>query len=319
MNSDVKIVCPECFSNLDDQGKYLVCVLCGEKFLLKEGIPSFTELNPLFEGRFIGQLKPSRFENRWFYPILENVDIGRRRIAFLKKCLKPLSKKSLILDIGCGGGGWGLTLNKYGNVAGMDVSMSSLRNAKSIYKDVVHASINRIPFPSNYFDAVVSSDVIGHIPYEEKAKAFSEMYRALKPGGFMIHAAIETDSNSVWFQFAKKYPDLFKTHHINKHGHIGLELPSVIIDRCKEIGFEIKKVEKMHALVLYPELLLGWFDNEYKSKSGVISVLVAISRKIERVKVLNQMTKLTLGSIETIMNHIINVNQATGLLICCRK
>jgi len=87
----------------------------------------------------------------------------------------------------------------------------------------------------------------------------------------MVQSAIETDSNSCWFRFAKKYSDLFKTHHIDKHGYIGLELPSVIIERCKKIGFNIKKVDKMHAMILYPSLLSAWFDNEYRNKKMIIS------------------------------------------------
>lgn len=113
MNSNIEIVCPACLSRLSKLNEGLVCVNCGKKFLIKDGIPSFTELNVLFEDRFVEHLKPSRYENLWFYPTLEKVDIGRRRIAFLKKCLKSVNNKSLILDVGCGGGGWGVILKRY--------------------------------------------------------------------------------------------------------------------------------------------------------------------------------------------------------------
>ena len=192
---------------------------------------------------------------------------------------------------------------------GTDVSMGSLKYARNIYKQVVHASVTQLPFPSGYFDAVVSEDVLGHIPFDEKEKTYSEMYRVLKPGGLMVHAAIETDSNSCWFRFAKKYPDLFKIYHIDKHGHIGLELPSLIIERCKKIGFSIKKIDKIHAFILYPELLLGWFDNEYKSKSRAISALVAISQILNKSKKIRLMTNLLLGIVEKVVTPFINVNK----------
>ncbi len=319
MDRDIKIVCPNCLSKLSNRNQGLVCVHCEKEFPFIEGIHSFTELNPLFEGRFVEQLKPSRFENTWFYPILEKVDIERRRISFLKKCLRSLGKDSLIIDVGCGGGGWGVILKRWGTVVGMDVSIGSLRHARSVYEDVIHASITQIPFPSNYFDAVVSEDFLGHIPFDEKQKAYSEMYRVLKTGGLMVHAAIETDSNSSWFRFAKKYPDLFKTHHINKHGHIGLELPSIIIDRCQKIGFNIKEVEKMHALILHPSLLSAWFDNEYRNKSKVISASVAISKAIQKSKKGSLITNLILGIIEKMVNPFIDIDQATGLLLYCKK
>ena len=315
----IELLCPTCLTVLVKKGSSLFCKKCCQWYPVVNGIPSFTELNPLFEGRFIEHGKASRFENAWFYPILEKVDIGRRRISFLKKCLKSLCRKSLILDVGCGGGGWGLILKRYGAVVGMDISMASLKYAQSIYEDVVHSTVKQIPFPSDYFDAVVSEDVLGHIPFDEKQKAYSEMYRVLKPAGLMIHAAIETDSNSFWFRFAKKYPDLFKRYHIDKHGHIGLELPSLIIKRCRNIGFNIKKAEKMHALILYPSLFSAWFDNEYRRNSVVISGLVAISNAIQKSKKANLMTNLVLGIIEKIVNSFIDMDQATGLLLYCKK
>ena len=165
----------------------------------------------------------------------------------------------------------------------------------------------------------MSEDVLGHISFSEKEKTYSEMYRVLKPGGLMVHSAIETDSNSFWFRFAKKYSELFERHHVDKHGHIGLELPSVIVERCKKIGFSIKKVEKMHAIILYPSVFSAWFDNEYRNKSASISAIVAISNTIQKYKKVNLITNLFVGSIEKVINSFMDVNQATGLLLCCEK
>jgi ubiquinone/menaquinone biosynthesis C-methylase UbiE len=319
MNNNIKIACPICYTILNSQSVGLACAKCKKSFSYKEGIPSFTEVSPLFEGRFKEHIKNSKFEKKRFYLFLENFDISRRRISFLKKCLKLLNKNSLILDIGCGGGGCGVILKRYGYVIGLDISIGSLQYAKNIYEDVIHASVSRIPFTSNYFDAVVSEDVLGHIPFSEKDKTYTEMYRVLKPGGLMVHSAIETDSNSFWFRFAKKYPELFQRHHVEKHGHIGLELPSVIVERCNKIGFNIKKVEKMHAIILYPSIISAWFDNEYRNKSAAISAIVAISNTIQKSKKVEFITNLFVGSIEKVMNSFVDVNQATGLLLCCEK
>lgn len=313
----IKLVCCDCFSTLKNENNNLVCTVCGKLFPIQEEIFSFTEINSIFEGRFVECQRPA---NKWYSSILENFDISRRRINFLKKHLRYLDhKNSLILDIGCGGGGWGLTLKQYGLIVGIDVSFESLKYASNIYENVIHASVTKLPFPSNYFDVVVSEDVLGHIPISDKEKAFSEIHRVLKPGGFMIHAAIETDSKSRWFSFAKKYPDLFKKYHIDKHGHIGLELPSSIIERCKNMGFGIRKVEKMHAFVIYPELVTAWFDNEYKNKSRLIYALVKASRKINNSKKMQLLANLSLGIVEKMVNPFININQATGVLLTCEK
>jgi len=42
--------------------------------------------------------------------------------------------------------------------------------------DIMH-----IPFPDGYFDCIICSHVLGHVPDEKKA--VSEMYRVMKPGG----------------------------------------------------------------------------------------------------------------------------------------
>lgn len=56
--------------------------------------------------------------------------------------------------------------------------------------EIVCPTVTQLPFPSGYFDAVVSEDVLGHIPFDEKEKTYSEMYRVLRLGGLMVHAAL---------------------------------------------------------------------------------------------------------------------------------
>ena len=172
----------------------------------------------------------------------------------------------------------GFVLKQFGEVVGTDVSLKSLEYAKGVYSAVVHTSITGLPFPSDYFDAVVSSDVLGHIPTGEKTKAFSEMHRVLKKGGLMVHSAIETDSDNIWFRFAKKYPKLFQHHHIDKHGHTGLEMPSNMLSRCRVLGFDVLKVGKINAVILSPDAIISWFDNEYREKNKGIAILVQISK-----------------------------------------
>ena len=112
---------------------------------------------------------------------------------------------------------------------------------------------------------------------------------------------------------------MFQRHHVDKHGHIGLELPYVIVEGCKKIGFSIKKVDKMNAIILYPSIISAWFYNEYKNKSTAISAIVAISNTIQKAKKANFITNLFVGSIEKVINSFMDINQATGLLLCFEK
>ena len=52
-----------------------------------------------------------------------------------------------------------------------------------LYADHI-VDITSIPYPENYFDYIICSHVLGHVPDEERA--IDEMYRVLKPGGTAI-------------------------------------------------------------------------------------------------------------------------------------
>jgi hypothetical protein len=72
-----------------------------------------------------------------------------------------------------------------------------------VVNGVRHEDICNSSFPSEYFDFVLSSDVLEHVP--EPERAFSEIYRVLKPGGMhitvpfiesMTHSEIRAIENS---------------------------------------------------------------------------------------------------------------------------
>ncbi len=90
-----------------------------------------------------------------------------------------------ILELGCGGGRD--IFPNIGPTVGIDLSLSSLKNAKKIYDLVIQGRSKRIHFPDNFFDDIVSGDLLGYISFEEKDKLISEIYRCLKLGGRTIH------------------------------------------------------------------------------------------------------------------------------------
>jgi SAM-dependent methyltransferase len=73
----------------------------------------------------------------------------------------------------------------------------------------VHAKVQNLPFKSNYADYVESIDMIEHLPMKELSKAFSEMYRVLKPGGML--RIITTSFDDVvrsWLDASRELTDL---------------------------------------------------------------------------------------------------------------
>ena len=195
-----------------------------------------------------------------------------------------------------------------------------LSKAKNIYNDVVCADVTkRMPFEDNTFDYIVSSDLIGHIPTKGKEVMFSEMYRILKKEGMMIHVA-ETDSKNFIFKFAKKYPNFFKKYFIIEiGGHFGLELPSQLISRIRKIGFIPVYEKKIWGPIWPVEGYFGMFDNEYKTKSNFLRIIVGLSKMIGKNEYLKTAINCFLGPISNILELMMPLDNGQGMLLCYKK
>lgn len=99
-------------------------------------------------------------------------------------------RKGRLLDAGCGGGHLGLALMKQGDFTlhMTDISEDGLRIARKraeeqkVEAEYIRSDISCLPFLEESFDLVVSR---GSMPFwEEQVKAFEEIYRVLKPGGW---------------------------------------------------------------------------------------------------------------------------------------
>ena len=66
----------------------------------------------------------------------------------------------------------------------LDISESAIRNIEKMGGEAVVGDIINLPFKENFFDLVVTFEVLEHI--EDDKKAFSEIARVLKPSGFFL-------------------------------------------------------------------------------------------------------------------------------------
>jgi ubiquinone/menaquinone biosynthesis C-methylase UbiE len=98
-------------------------------------------------------------------------------------------ENKVVLDIGCGYGAFVLYASekKVKKVYGIEITEKDLATAKKcVEKENVELKVGsgiEIPFPDNYFDTVVSFEVLEHIPKNTENKMFSEINRVLKKGG----------------------------------------------------------------------------------------------------------------------------------------
>ena len=94
-----------------------------------------------------------------------------------------------ILDVGCGvGGPMGNLARRYGaSFTGINNNAYQIERAKLHTRDVrsvcrlIHGDYMQIPESDGYFDGAINIEALAHAP--DKAAAFRELYRVLRPGG----------------------------------------------------------------------------------------------------------------------------------------
>lgn len=116
----------------------------------------------------------------------------RKRVSAITKLL-PKVRNQKILDVGCGGGFYSFMVAKRGarDIVGIDLEEVCVRASRvnifgnvNILIDGVVADSTNLPFSAENFDLVLCIDVIEHV--EEDRKLIQELFRVLKPCGFLV-------------------------------------------------------------------------------------------------------------------------------------
>ena len=125
----------------------------------------------------------------------------------LKYCLEDLKKvQGVILDAGCGGGGFAKAVKHYRSglkVVGVDSNREAIKKVSKNPQGVEFrvGSLYKLPFEKESFDVVVVADVLEHL--ESPEKAIQEINRVLKKGG-LFHAFIPLEGElyalHFWFE-----------------------------------------------------------------------------------------------------------------------
>lgn len=123
------------------------------------------------------------------------------RLSYSLKFIDEDLKEAVVLDVGCGYGWVELNLLKRNikKIFGIEITEDDLTTAKLNVKDkrvqfVVGSAID-VPFKNDFFDMVVSWEVIEHIPTNTESKMFKEVHRVLKKNGTFY---LSTPYASFW-------------------------------------------------------------------------------------------------------------------------
>jgi SAM-dependent methyltransferase len=114
---------------------------------------------------------------------ISNIDSDLRYRPVVKITKKHGGKK--ILEVGAGGSGISSYLHNFrGKIYTLSPEPEIEKTDDGTIK--LKGDILRSRFKNNTFDIVISLDVIEHIRKKDRAKAWREMYRILKPKGIII-------------------------------------------------------------------------------------------------------------------------------------
>jgi len=191
-----------------------------------------------------------------------------------------IKKGDTVVDLGSGAGNdcfvaRALT-GSTGRVIGIDMTEPMLEKARSNVKKLGYTNvefrfgdIEEMPVESNTTDVVISNCVLNLVP--DKAKAFSEIYRILKPGGHLSVSDVVLRGD---------LPDKIKNA---AEMYAGCVSGAIDIDQyltmMSHSGLVNIKVQKEKMITIPDETLLNYLDNKglekfKESGSGIFSITV---------------------------------------------
>lgn len=176
--------------------------------------------------------------------------------------------KGKLLDFGCGSKPY-KHIFEVAEYIGTDIEVSG-HSHKNEYIDVYYDG-NTLPFAENTFDSILCSEVFEHLFNLEVM--LDELYRVLKPGGFMlITVPFVWDEHEIPYDFGR-YSSFGLTYLVEKHGfkveasHKSTTYFETIIQLRNayiyQHIFPKKKVFKLifNPLIIFPLTLWGLFWN----------------------------------------------------------
>jgi len=189
-----------------------------------------------------------------------------------------------VLDLGSGAGNDCFVartqVGEKGNVTGLDFTEKMVQKAnenlqKTGFRNIefVQGDIEEMPLPDTSFDVVISNCVLNLVP--DKQKAFSEIFRVVKPGGHFSISDVVIVGNLP--EGLKKDAEMYAgcvSGAIDKDEYIAI---------VEQQGFSGIKVQKEKEIILADETLLSHISpeelEEFKQSGSVIFSITLFAEK----------------------------------------
>jgi SAM-dependent methyltransferase len=160
----------------------------------------------------------------------------------MRRCLAALvDVRGHVLEVGCGAGRCIRTVHAHRpdlKAYGCDISETSLALADE-HRDGIRydfANAATLPYPADYFDALMVLDLIEHVP--DVGGVLAEFRRVLKPGGrLFLHVPCEGEFLSLYLPLLACGIDL--THRAVGHLHHFSRIE--VVRAVRRAGFEVRR------------------------------------------------------------------------------
>lgn len=189
---------------------------------------------------------------------LESNGVYKDKINTISNFLK--TKKGKLLDIGFMWGNLEKKIEKFSNlkITGIDISDQAVKYAKLHFPgEYKVANIYKIPFKNDVFNFVIALDVLEHLRPSKVFKAYREMNRVLKRGGYII---VSVPTNEGLEEMVKNGK--------NPIGHLRTYTSKILMAELKLAGFKTLSVKRLHA-----------FRSFYSLKKIIMKLLPSNFRK----------------------------------------
>lgn len=177
-----------------------------------------------------------------------------------------LAAGDLVLDLGCGAGRHTYEAGRLGaRAVAADIDDAALKDVRSWLDAIIDeggapagtnggcvaADALDLPFPDETFDRIIVSEVLEHVPLDERA--MSEMKRVLKRSGTAVVTVPRFWPEIVCWALSREY-------HSNAGGHVRIYRRSQLLDRLRRAGlfpYGSHHAHAFHALFWWLKCLVG--------------------------------------------------------------
>lgn len=172
--------------------------------------------------------------NRWYDHTHQII------IKFIEdNLISILNNDSLYLNAGSGGS----TYNLPGNCYHVDIAENLIKTLPNYYV----ASIEKLPFPNNTFDASICVGSV--INYCSAIESLTELIRTLKPNGYLILEFERSNTAELWFtKDYGKQATMQKYEYLNHIHTLWLYAEKYIKEILNQHNMCIKKYKRFHNL-----------------------------------------------------------------------